>query len=94
MGAARIHATHRQVGNELLENPVQIKCATNGFGQKDDLRADRFGGFDHTAAGDLPASDNHEPMHQEHAEQFGVEITEHMPRVRTARGIRLRVVLP
>jgi hypothetical protein len=58
------------------------------------LRADGFGGFDHTATLDLPTACDHEPMHQQQSQQLGREITEHMPGLLDFGGIGLGIVLP
>ncbi len=94
MLAARIHPAAIQILRDLLDDPAQIERAANGFGQEHHLGADGFGGFDHTAALDLPTAGDHEPMHDEQSEQLGIKVAQHMPGLLAAREIGVAILLP
>lgn len=58
---------------------MQILFAANRPSQQDDARTNGPSCFDYAPAWDLPAADNHMPMHDEHPNELGIQIAKPVP---------------
>src|SRR5256885_11416591 len=94
MFAAFVDATAIKSLRDFLQDLDQIIASSQCTSHQIDLVTDGFGGFDHTSAWNLPTADNHHPMHDHHANKFGVKVAEQVPRLLATGDIRLSVLFP
>src|SRR6266480_3294745 len=94
MFAAFVDATAIKSLRDFLQDVDQIIASSQCTSHQIDLVTDGFGGFDHTSAWNLPTAYNHHPMHDNHANQFGVKVAEQVPRILAAGNVRLSVLFP
>src|SRR5919108_171 len=87
-------AADRDTALNRAEGGDQASQAANGAGQLQGVLLNGLRGFHETAVGGSPATDEADPMLDEHGQQLGVELTQDAPGFRAPRLIHTPVALP
>jgi len=87
-------AAGRDAALDDREHVVQKRGVGQGTGEGEGVLPHGLGRFDEAAVRERPATDQEEPVLDDHGEQFGEDLREHAPGVGAARLIDVTVALP
>jgi len=95
LGFAAVEAAaRRDAALDDSEGVVQKHGIGEGTSEGEGVLTNGLGRFEEATVGERPATDQKEPMLDDHGEQLGEDLTQNAPGVGTARLINVAVAFP